>query len=107
MRQGHVIYKNEVAGILTQQNDGSYLFEYLETWVNDANKKPISLTLPKTEMPYLSTYLFPFFYNLLPEGNNKTMVCRHNKIDENDDFGLLTTAALYDTIGAVSVIPFI
>jgi hypothetical protein len=44
-----------------------------------------------------------FFYNLLPEGSNKQVVCQLNRIDRNDYFGLLLTTAANDTIGAVTV----
>ena len=45
-----------------------------------------------------------FFYNLLPEGSNKQVVCKLNRIDRNDYFGLLLTTAKNDSIGAVRVI---
>jgi serine/threonine-protein kinase HipA len=52
---------------------------------------------------YHSKHLFPFFYNMLPEGSNKQVVCRFWRIDEDDYFGLLLTTAKNDTIGAVTV----
>ena len=64
----------------------------------------ISLTLPKTEKIYESEFLFPFFYNMLPEGSNKQVVCKLNRIDQTDYFGLLLTTAKNDTIGAVTVL---
>jgi HipA-like protein len=48
--------------------------------------------------------LFPFFTNMLPEGSNKQIVCKHHRIDDKDYFGLLMTIAKYDSIGAVRVI---
>ena len=48
--------------------------------------------------------LFPFFYNMLPEGSNKQAVCKHNRIDSDDYFGLLMITAATDSIGAVRVI---
>jgi len=67
------------------------------------DKPAISLTLPKSENEFHSRHLFPFFYNMLPEGTNKQVVCKLNRIDPKDDFGLLLTAAKYDSIGAVTV----
>ena len=47
--------------------------------------------------------LFPFFYNMLPEGSNKQNICFELRIDPKDYFGLLLTTAKYDTIGAIQV----
>jgi len=103
MRQAEIYFKGEEAGLLTQQEDASFTFRYHERWMSDNRKPPISLTLPKTKQEYYSDYLFPFFYNMLPEGTNKQVVCKHMRIDEDDYFGLLLTTAQYDTIGAVTV----
>jgi serine/threonine-protein kinase HipA len=40
---------------------------------------------------------------MLPEGSNKQVVCKYNKIDLDDYFGLLMTTAKDDSIGAVRV----
>jgi serine/threonine-protein kinase HipA len=104
MRKAKVLFKNEEAGILTQFDDGSFSFCYHEDWLINNDRKSISLTLPKAEKMFHSKYLFPFFYNMLPEGSNKQVVCRLNRIDSEDYFGLLMTTAKNDSIGAVRVI---
>lgn len=98
-----ILYKGEEAALLTQHDDGTFTFQYSDTWLADLSKPAISLTLPKTKQKYTSPSLFPFFYHMLPEGSNKHVVCRSMRIDEKDDFGLLLTTARYDTIGAVTV----
>lgn len=103
MRQAEVIYKKENAGILTQLDNGSFVFQYHNEWYQSTNKPAISLTLPKTQQEYKSEYLFPFFYNMLPEGYNKQTICFELRIDTNDYFGLLLTIAKVDTIGAVQI----
>lgn len=103
MRKATVLFKGEEAGTLTQQDDGAFAFQYQASWVNDKGKPGISLTLPKRESAFHSDFLFPFFYNMLPEGSNKQLVCKLNKIDQNDYFGLLVTIAKNDTIGAVTL----
>ena len=40
---------------------------------------------------------------MLPEGSNKQVVCKFNRIDREDYFGLLMTTAKNDSIGAVTV----
>jgi len=99
-----VFYKNVEAGIVTQHDDGSFTFRYHESWLADRDKPGISLTLPKTRQEYHSEYLFSFFYNMLPEGSNKYVICKYNRIDPDDYFGLLLTIAQNDTIGAVRVL---
>ncbi len=104
MREAKVLYKDEEAGRLLQQDDGSFIFLYHIEWVLDNSKPSISLTLPKAQKEFQSPFLFPFFYNMLPEGSNKQMVCKLNRIDQSDYFGLLMTTAKNDSIGAVRVI---
>ena len=103
MRQAEIYFKGEKTGLLTQQDDGSFTYKYHELWMSDNSKPPISLTLPKTKQEYKSDYLFPFFFNMLPEGTNKHVVCKYMRIDNDDYFGLLLITARYDTIGAVTV----
>ena len=103
MRQAHVLYKQEIAGLLTQLDNGNFLFKYYDAWFNDTNKPAISLTLPKKQQEYQSEYLFPFFYNMLPEGSNKETVCFENRIDTKDYFGILMTTAKQDTVGAITI----
>lgn len=103
MRQADVLYKDVSAGILTQLDNGSFVFRYHDNWFNQAGKPAISLTLPKSQQEYQSEHLFPFFYNMLPEGSNKQTVCFELRIDTKDNFGLLLTTARYDTIGAIKI----
>lgn len=103
MRKATVHYKGEEAGVLAQLNDGSCIYSYNSLWFADKNKPAISLTLPKTSQEYHAKHLFSFFFNMLPEGSNKQVACRHWRIDPDDSFGLLLATAQYDTIGAVTV----
>ena len=103
MRTAQVLFKDEAAGTLTQHDDGSFSFAYDPSWVDDPGKAAISLTLPKRHQAYHSEFLFPFFYNMLPEGSNKQVVCKLNRLDRDDYFGLLITIAKNDTIGAVTI----
>lgn len=101
MRKAEILYKKEVAGILTQFDDGSFVFRYMDAWFQATNKPSISLTLPKTKQEYRSEFLFPFFYTMLPEGSHKQVVCFEMRIDSNDLFGLLLVTTVRDTIGVV------
>jgi serine/threonine-protein kinase HipA len=104
MRHAKILFKNEEAGILTQYDDASFLFRYHDTWFADKSKPMISLTLPKSKQEFHSKFLFPFFFNMLPEGENKQFFCQSNRIDYDDYFGLLMISAKNDSIGAITVI---
>ena len=100
------VYNNDVlAGVLTEQAPGrGYVFAYDPAYLA-SGAAPVSVTLPLQSAPYESESLFPFFVNLLPEGANRTVICRKFRIDEEDLFGLLTVMSGRDFIGAISVRP--
>ena len=104
MRKAKILYKDEESGVLTQHDDGTFTFAYTDTWLADSNKPGISLTMPKIEKEFHSKFLFPFFFQMLPEGANKQAACKLNRIDPSDYFGLLMATAKYDSIGAVRVL---
>ena len=103
MRNAIVYFRKEPAGVLTQEDNGMFSFVYYDQWMLDARKPAISLTLPKKQQIWTSPHLFPFFYNMLPEGANKQVACRYWRLDESDAFGLLMATATHDTIGAVTI----
>jgi len=103
MRQLAVYFNDIKAGTLTERHPGvGYTFQYGENYLN-STMPPISATLPKQSVVYHSEHLFPFFSNMLPEGANRRVICRSQRIDENDFFGLLEAMADKDFIGAVNV----
>ncbi len=105
MRQLAIYRNNIFAGILTEENRQDYRFEYEDEYFLSSDNQAISLTFPKTKQVFQSTFLFPFFYNMLSEGVNRKLQCMLLKIDENDDFGLLAKISQFDTIGAITVKP--
>ena len=103
MRQLGVYYNNAKAGVLTEQNPGrGYEFRYDPAYLLSGGKS-ISVTLPRNRQIFESDSLFPFFTNMLPEGANRSIICRRLRIDENDFFGILSAMAGKDFIGAVNV----
>jgi len=104
MRSAEVHFRGELAGMLRQLDNGDFHFRYEEPWVNDSHKPSISLTLPKSRMEFHSAVLFPFFFNMIPEGVNRRLICRRRRIDPDDHFGILLEVAGGDTIGAVRVV---
>jgi serine/threonine-protein kinase HipA len=105
MRQLDVYMNDRKAGVLTEQYPGKgYIFLYDEGYLV-SDTPPISVTLPKRREAFESDHLFPFFTNMLPEGANRSVICRSLRIDENDFFGLLAAMAGKDFIGAVHIKP--
>ncbi|HCY75812.1 MAG TPA: phosphatidylinositol kinase [Ignavibacteriales bacterium] len=101
-KRAEVYFNGTLVGFLLK-TDNKYFFEYNKDYLRNQANPPISLTLPKREDPYVSDKLFPFFYGLLSEGDNKELQCRLLSIDENDHFTRLIKTAELDTIGGITV----
>lgn len=100
-----VYIKGRYAGILEEKNREHYSFRYDDTYYNDPDTPPVSLTMPKDKQEYLSPFLFPVFFNMTSEGDNRMIQARNLHIDEKDDFGILAATGHTDTIGAITVTP--
>jgi len=105
MRKARVYRNGIFAGTLIEENRSHYVFRYDDGYFMDKDKPAISLTLPKNVQEHTSSYLFPFFFNMLSEGVNRKLQAVQWQIDENDHFGLLLVSAGYDTPGAITVKP--
>jgi serine/threonine-protein kinase HipA len=104
MRKGRVYYKEHFAGIITETNDGEFVFQYDLNFVNEHPKEFITFTMPVTKHPYTEKRLFPFFDGLIPEGWLLEIASKNWKINKNDRMGLLL-ACCQNCIGAVRVVP--
>ena len=104
MRQCEVYVHDIKAGVLTEDENG-YSFIYDKTYLQGENNPPVSLTLPLQGEVYYSEHLFPFFFNMLSEGENREVQSKSLHISPEDDFGILLATARHDTIGAVTVKP--
>jgi len=104
MRRANIFYKNILAGVLIETDDGEYIFTYVDDYVSNYQEQFITFTMPVTKEPYVSNRLFPFFEGLIPEGWLLDIASKNWKINHNDRMGLLL-ACCQNCIGAVSVIP--
>ena len=102
-KSGRVLYNGILAGLISETDEG-YVFTYHTDYLENAESKPISLTLPFKKEPYTSKVLFAFFDGLIPEGWLLDMTTNYWKLQANDRFAILL-AACRDTIGAVTVEP--
>lgn len=104
MRSAAIYYKEEVAGILIETDDGEYTFQYKEEYQAKFPKQFLTFTMPVTNEIYRDKRLFPFFEGLIPEGWLLDIASKNWKINQNDRMGLLL-ACCSNCIGAVSVQP--
>lgn len=104
MRQGKVFYKDDLAGIITETDDGEFLFQYEDEYIANHPTQFLSFTMPVRDEPYTDKQLFSFFEGLIPEGWLLDIASKSWKINHNDRMGLLL-ACCQNCIGAVSVHP--
>jgi serine/threonine-protein kinase HipA len=101
MRKAKVYMHNELAGFLTESEEG-YSFVYDTKYLNGSLVKPVSLTLPLQDKPHVSRTIIPFFDGLIPEGWLLEIAEKNWKLNARDRMGLLLVCCR-DCIGAVSI----
>jgi serine/threonine-protein kinase HipA len=106
MRKGEVYYKDCLAGIILETDEGEYVFQYDEQYVKNHPNDLITFTMPVTPKLYIDKRLFPFFEGLIPEGWLLDIASENWRINRNDRMGLLL-ACCQNCIGAVSVKPIL
>ena len=98
MRKAQVLVNDIQAGVLTELDNGHYLFTYYEHY----QYAPVSLAMPLTKQTYEFEHFPAFFEGLLPEGIMLEGLLRKYKLDKNDLFGQLMQVG-HDLVGAVTV----
>ena len=104
MRQAKIYYQDFFAGILTETDEGDFVFHYDNQFVEEHPKECITFSMPVSKIPYRDKRLFPFFEGLIPEGWLLDIASKSWKINRNDRMGLLM-ACCRNCIGSVSVVP--
>jgi serine/threonine-protein kinase HipA len=102
MRKANVLVKDKIAGYLSETEDG-YKFIYDAGYLKDKDAEAVSLTLPLSDKPYVSSVMIPFFDGLIPEGWLLEVAEKNWKLNQRDRMGLLLTCCR-DCIGAISII---
>ena len=102
MRKGIVYLYDMKAGIISEDSDGIFRFEYDKEYASLTDALPISNTMPITDSVYESDRLFPFFDGLIPEGWLLDIAQESWKLNPRDRMGLLLSCCR-KCIGAVSV----
>lgn len=79
-------------------------FVYAETWLNTIGARPISLSLPLLEQPFVGDVVYNFFDNLLPDNQQiKNRIQAKFHIATNQPFDLLASIGK-DCVGAIQII---
>jgi serine/threonine-protein kinase HipA len=102
MRKANIKYKNELAGTLTETDEGEYIFQYEVAYIEKFPEQFLTFSMPVIKDPYKAERLFPFFEGLIPEGWLLDIASNNWKIKTDDRMGLLL-ACCENCIGAVSV----
>ena len=98
MRQAEVYVDKQFAGMLTEQDNKHYMFEYDLEYQGAS----ISLTMPVAQKKFEYSHFPAFFDGLLPEGIMLATLLKLDKLDTNDYFGQLIAVG-NDLVGNVSV----
>ena len=99
-----VYLHNSLAGYLWLSDTSRYSFQYDPGYLENPEAIPLSLSLPMREAPYTNDTARPFFSNLLPEGEVRSLIAKIKQISEHNDFKLLEAIG-GECAGAVSIIP--
>lgn len=88
MRKAKIYYKKDFAGHLTETDDGEYVFQYEEDYVQNHGDQFLAFTMPVRKELYKDNRLFPFFEGLIPEGWLLEIASKNWKLNPNDRMGL-------------------
>lgn len=99
-----VYLSNERVGRLWLNQRRDFLFEYDAAWLTSGNAVQLSMTLPLQKEPFDNDMARPFFSNLLPESELRSIIARGLGLSEGNDFALLEAIG-GECAGAVSLLP--
>ncbi|SES97650.1 type II toxin-antitoxin system HipA family toxin [Thorsellia anophelis] len=100
------VYMNGLlVGCFTQKGNGENHFEYDQSWLNTNGARPISLSMPLRNKPYIGNVVYNFFDNLLPDSLDirQRIVARH-LAQSTQPFDLLSKIG-QDMVGALQLMP--
>ena len=101
IRKARVLKNGKLAGYLVS-NKRRFVFFYDRNYLASGGAS-IAINLPKAKRIFSSHYLFPYFSGLLPEGEDKIMVCKNLGLNPKDKFSMLLELAQGETIGDITV----
>ncbi len=99
------IYMNGMrVGSLTRESSGILEFKYDSDWIAWTDARPISLSMPLTNIPYKGDIVYSYFDNLLPDNTRiRGRIQRKFQTPTNQPFDLLAKIGK-DCVGAIQLI---
>ena len=95
---------NRFVGKLWTDEKQRFVFQYDRKYLENPDAMALSYSLPLTEAAYDNDASRPFFSNLLPEGEVRSIISKIKQISEKNDFKLLEAIG-GECAGAVSIVP--
>lgn len=99
-----VYLHRELAGHLTQDDDGQMSFDYAASWLGKDGAIPLSHSLPIRKERFARKECAGFFGGILPEAQPREMVAKNLHISAKNDFAMLEQIG-GECAGAVIFIP--
>lgn len=99
----NVFLNTDKVGDLHVSQGGRLIFKYAASWLQNDSAVPLSLSLPLQENEFEDDLSRPFFSNLLPESEIRSLIARKLGLSEKNDFALLEAVG-GECAGAVSLI---
>ncbi|HEY3760463.1 MAG TPA: type II toxin-antitoxin system HipA family toxin [Verrucomicrobiae bacterium] len=99
-----VYLHHDLTGTLIQNEHGDMLFSYAESWLNSANAKPLSHSLPLRKERFSRNECQGFFGGILPEEGKREIIAKNLGISARNDFAMLEQIG-GECAGAVAFMP--
>jgi serine/threonine-protein kinase HipA len=94
-----------LVGFLRKLPSGALTFQYAKEWLETAQARPISLSLPLRNLAYEGAQVYNFFDNLLPDNERiRARIQAKFKVSSSHPFDLLSAIGA-DCVGAIQLSP--
>ncbi|MCC6789710.1 MAG: type II toxin-antitoxin system HipA family toxin [Hyphomonadaceae bacterium] len=103
-RRLSIWWDGQLVGALQIDEHGDMSFAYDTSWLADAARPALSMSLPKRDAPFRRRECRPFFAGLLPEEAQREAVARVLGLSTGNDFALLEALG-GDVAGALTFWP--
>uniref|UniRef100_Q026L8 HipA domain protein n=1 Tax=Solibacter usitatus (strain Ellin6076) TaxID=234267 RepID=Q026L8_SOLUE len=99
-----VYLHTDLAGHLTQDDDGDMSFQYAESWLHKPGAGPLSHSLPLRPERFRRKQCRGYFAGILPEESKREMIARNLGISARNDYAMLERIG-GECAGAVTFLP--
>jgi serine/threonine-protein kinase HipA len=99
-----VYLKDQLVGLLEQDDSGSLRFSYANSWLASGHAVALSNSLPLRSEPFRRSECRPFFAGLLPEETSRQLIAKSFGVSDKNDFAILEKIG-GECAGAVSLMP--